>query len=318
MFIGIDIGGTAVKIGFINKDGDILRKWEIPTNKENQGEHIVDDIWNSIRSQLNELQNKERVLGIGAGAPGFVNKTNGVVYQAVNIGWQDFELKRQLQERSKLPVFVENDANMVALGENWRGSGNNANDLIAITLGTGVGSGIIANGEILSGVNGTAGEIGHTIADRDGYLCNCGRMGCLDTIASATGIIHQAMDKVNENPNSELAIFYHQNSTLTAKDIFELAAKSDKTCKDIIDRIADILGLVIANAAAVINPSKIIIGGGVSNAGDALLNPVTASFKKYSLPRISNECDVRIARLGNDAGIIGAAYLVKQKIQEGE
>lgn len=313
MFIGVDIGGTAVKIGFINTDGDILHKWEIPTNKEKQGEYVVDDIWDSIRSHLDKLQNKGRVLGIGAGAPGFVNKTTGVVYQAVNIGWQDFELQRQLQERSNLPVFIENDANMVALGENWRGSGNNANDLIAITLGTGVGSGIIANGEILSGINGTAGEIGHTIADRDGYPCNCGRRGCLDTIASATGIVHQAMDKVNENPDSELADFYHQNGALTAKDIFKLAEKGNKTCKNIIDRITDILGLVIANAAAVINPSKVIIGGGVSNAGDALLRPVTANFEKYSLPRISNECDVRIAQLGNDAGIIGAAYLAKQK-----
>ncbi|MBO0992006.1 ROK family glucokinase [Bacillus sp. SD088] len=313
--IGIDIGGTAVKIGFLNKQGDIIHKWEIDTNKEKQGLYIIDEIWNSVASKISEFQ-MTNILGIGVGAPGFVDKTTGIVYEAVNIGWKDFELGKELEKRSGLPVYVENDVNLVALAENWIGAGNNAKELIAITLGTGVGSGVIANGKILNGMNGTAGEIGHIIADPEGYPCNCGRIGCLDTIASATGIVNQAMDKIAETPESGLAALYQENGKIDAKDIFNFAKKGDMVSESVINRTADILGLLIANAATMINPSKIIIGGGVSKAGEHLLRPVRNSFQKYSLPRISDNCTIDIAKLGNDAGMIGAAYLVKQETQE--
>ncbi|MBS4206643.1 ROK family glucokinase [Bacillus sp. FJAT-50079] len=313
--IGIDIGGTTVKIGFLNMQGDIIHKWEIETNKERQGFYIIDEIWNSVSSKITEFQ-ITNILGIGVGAPGFVDKTTGIVYEAVNIGWKDFELGKELEKRSGLPVYVENDVNLVALAENWMGSGNKAKDLIAITLGTGVGSGVIANGEILNGMNGTAGEIGHIIADPEGYACNCGRVGCLDTIASATGIVNQAMDKIAENPESGLAALYHKQGILDAKDVFDLAKKGDTISESVINRTADILGFLIANAATMINPSKIIIGGGVSKAGEQLLQPVTRAFQKYSLPRISDKCTIEIAKLGNDAGMIGAAYLVEQETEE--
>lgn len=313
--IGIDIGGTTVKIGFLNMQGDIIHKWEIDTNREKQGLYIVDEIWNSVTRKISEFQ-VTNILGIGVGAPGFVDKTTGIVYEAVNIGWKDFELGKELRKRSSLPVYVENDVNLVALAENWIGVGNNAKDLIAISLGTGVGSGVIANGEILNGMNGTAGEIGHIIADPEGYPCNCGRIGCLDTIASATGIVNQAMDKMVEHPESGLAALYHTNGKIDAKDVFDLAKKGDRISEDVINRTADILGFLIANAATMINPSKIIIGGGVSKAGEQLLQPVTRAFQKYALPRISQKCHIEIAKLGNDAGIIGAAYLVKQETLE--
>ncbi|WP_373892816.1 ROK family glucokinase [Virgibacillus natechei] len=315
IMIGVDIGGTTIKIGFINNDGEILNKWEIPTNKSNAGISIIDDIWQSIHRRLTELNlTKDLILGIGVGAPGFIDGDNGFVYEAVNIGWKNFQLANQLKDKSGLPVFVENDANIAVLGENWKGAGNQARNVIAITLGTGVGGGIIANGAILNGENGMAGEIGHTTIDPKGRLCNCGRLGCLETIASATGIARQAMDKLQNNPASTLAAHYGETGTISAKDVFDLAKTGDADCKHIIHETADTLGLFIANMGTTINPSKVLIGGGVSKAGDQLLREIKNAFQKYALPRVSEICEMKIAQLGNDAGIIGGAFFVKQKL----
>lgn len=314
--IGIDIGGTFIKIGILNESGDILHKWSIETNKDNKGINIVKDIWESINYKLSELNLGNEIIGIGVGAPGFINRKTGVVYEAVNIGWVNYELEKQLKEYSNCPVFVENDANLAALGENWRGGGNQAKDLIVLTLGTGVGSGIIVNGEIVSGTNGTAGEIGHISIDPNGYLCNCGHIGCLDTIASGTGIVNQAIKCINENSKSPLAAYYLDRHFLDAKDVFYLASKGDELCISIIQKVADAIGNVLAHTATVTNPSKIIIGGGVAKAGDQLLNAIKYSFGKYSLPRIYKCCEIKTAKLGNDAGIIGAAYLVIHQTQD--
>lgn len=316
LIIGLDIGGTTTKAGLLNESGEVIHKWEIPTNKKDHGSHIVGDIWESITNKLQTLHIENNILGIGAGAPGFVDEETGMVYEAVNIGWKNFELGNKLKYVSHLPTFIENDANLAAFGENKKGSGDNATDLIAITLGTGVGSGIIANGEILSGVNGTAGEIGHIIADPTGYPCNCGRRGCLDTIASATGIVHQAMDHIMENTNSILAQYYKKYGRLEAKDVFDLAVDGDIESEHIIDHTTDVLGFMIAGAATIINPSIITIGGGLSNAGKPLLDKITGYFRKYALPRISASCQIRLAQLGNDAGMIGAAYLVKSRVKQ--
>lgn len=314
MVIGLDIGGTTIKIGLINKNGDIIEKWEIPTNKEEKGTYIIDDIWHSVTIHLAKLKvNHNEIVGIGAGAPGFIDSESGKVYEAVNIGWKNFELAEQLKAVSGLPVFVENDANIAALGENWKGAGGNAKDLIVMTLGTGVGSGIIANGAILTGTNGTAAEIGHIIVDPGGYPCNCGRVGCLDTIASATGIVHQAMDQITAHPTSDLSAYYNGKGKIDSKNVFDLAAQGDNICKKIINRTGKIIGAELARAAMLINPSKIIIGGGLSKAGDQLLRVITKYFHEYALPRVSRVCEVKLAELGNDAGIIGAAYYVLQQ-----
>src|SRR5699024_3810868 len=275
------IGGTTIKIGFINHDGKILYKWEIPTNIGNQGDSIVDDIWASITDRLSKQKNESEIIGIGVGAPGFVNQQTGIVYEAVNIGWKNFNLRDELQRLSNLPVFIGNDANLAALAENWKGSGNQSKDVMLITLGTGVGSGIIANGDILNGTNGTAAEIGHIIADPNGYPCNCGRVGCLDTIASATGIVRQAMDKIAEHPNSALASHYQKHGKLEAKDVFNFAQDGDIASESVINRTTDILGFMIGSAATIINPSQIIIGGGVSKAGEPLLEKIKKSLRKY-------------------------------------
>ncbi|HLR91664.1 MAG TPA: ROK family glucokinase [Atopostipes sp.] len=315
IIIGVDIGGTAIKIGFITRHGQMKQKWEIPTNKENHGESIVEDIWESITQTLSKIEDENTVIGIGVGAPGFIEQERGFIYEAVNIGWKNFNLRDELHKLSGLPVFIDNDANLAALGENWQGSGNNSKDVILITLGTGVGGGIIANGEILNGVNGTAGEIGHIIAEPNGYKCNCGRVGCLDVTASATGFVQRAMDRIEEYPDSALATYYHSHGQIEAKDIFDLSKEGDQVCEEVINQITDILGYVIANTATIINPSKVLIGGGVSNAGEQLLEKVAKYFRKYALPRISDSCEVKLAQLGNDAGMIGAAYLVDKNLK---
>ncbi|MFD1850276.1 ROK family glucokinase [Oceanobacillus bengalensis] len=317
MMIGIDIGGTTVKIGFINHIGEIIEKWEIKTNKTNAGHAIVDDIWNAINHKFTSANiDIKSVLGIGVGAPGFIDSETGIVFEAVNIGWKNFDLAGQLTEKSKLPVFVQNDANIAALGENWQGAGNQAKNIIAVTLGTGVGGGIIVNGSILNGENGMAGEIGHIKVDPNGTPCNCGGVGCLETISSATGITRQGMDAVALNPNSDLALLYKQKGGLSARDIFDLAKSGDKTCVHIVKKTTDVLGLAIANIATVINPSVILIGGGVSKAGDYLITEITTAFEKYAIPNLREMCEIKTARLGNDAGIIGGAFLVKQMLDK--
>ncbi|MBP1950349.1 ROK family glucokinase [Virgibacillus litoralis] len=315
--IGIDVGGTTIKIGIISEAGNILDKWEIPTNITDSGTSILTDIWSSLRQKIEIGQLKrDSIAGIGLGAPGFIHEETGSVYEAVNIGWKNMEIATVLKKLSKMPVYVQNDANIAVLGENWRGAGEQSRNLIAITLGTGVGGGIIANGTILNGENGTAGEIGHITVEKDGYRCNCGRRGCLETIASATGIVRQAKNIIVTNPTSRLASFYQENGSLTTKDIFELANNGDALSKEVIDHTADVLGLVIANLATIINPSKILIGGGVSKAGEGFINSIDGAFREYALDRVSEVCDLKVAQLGNDAGIIGAAFLVKQKIMK--
>ncbi|MBM7597966.1 glucokinase [Virgibacillus halotolerans] len=312
--IGIDIGGTTVKIGIIHNHGDILTKWEIPTNTTNAGKSIIDDIWHSLDQRLTEEAiDRSTILGIGVGAPGFIDVDTGFVFEAVNIGWKNVDLTDQLKAKSGLPVFLENDANVAVLGENWKGAGNQAKNVIAITLGTGVGGGIIANGSVVDGENGMAGEIGHMTIDPDGWPCNCGRRGCLETIVSATGIVRQAKQVITGNPTSKLAAFVQEYGEITTKDIFQLAGEGDTLSESIIQHTADILGMFIANMAVTLNPSKVLIGGGVSKAGGQLLKEIIAAFDRYALPRAAAVCDIRVAQLGNDAGMIGSAFLVKQK-----
>ncbi|WP_042223458.1 ROK family glucokinase [Oceanobacillus manasiensis] len=313
---GVDIGGTTVKIGIISTDGVIHKKWEINTDKSDGGIHIIEDIWASVNKQLDEsgipLSN---VLGVGLGAPGFIDGDTGYIFEAVNIGWKNYDLPKHLKAISGVPVFVENDANVAVLGENWKGAGQQEKNVIAITLGTGVGGGVIANGEILNGANGMAGEIGHMTIEKNGRLCNCGRSGCLETIASATGIVRQAMEYIESDKSSgKLVEHVEKHGVLTAKDIFDYAAQGEEKAISIVNYTTDVLGLMIANMGTLINPSKVLIGGGVSKAGSQLLDKIKESFDKYALERVSSICEMRIAELGNDAGIIGAAFLVKQKV----
>lgn len=313
--LGVDVGGTTIKIGLLSTDGDIFDKWEIPTNTYHAGSTILSDAWNAITDRLSTADIlRNEIIGIGVGVPGFVNAHEGIVYEAVNIGWKNINVMEELHDLSGLPVWVANDANTAMLGENWLGSGNQAKNVLAVTLGTGIGGGIIANGDLINGENGTAGEIGHMTIDANGFPCNCGRKGCLETVASATGIVRQAEAAIKQNPGSNLAAFYTEKGEITAKDIFDRAENGDGLCRQIMTYTMDVLGFSLANIATVLNPSKILIGGGVANAGAVLINGIQTFFEKYALPRINESCAIKGAELGNDAGIIGAAFLVKQQL----
>ncbi|WP_226583025.1 ROK family glucokinase [Halobacillus litoralis] len=312
-YIGADIGGTTVKLAFILDSGQIIKKWEIPTNTDEKGKAIPEDIASAIEEQLKALNiDKASVEGIGAGAPGFVDTATGYIHEAVNIGWKDFDFGRHLSERTGLRVWVDNDANLAALGENWLGAGQGCRELIAVTLGTGVGGGIISNGLVINGANGTAAELGHvTVIPDGGVLCNCGRTGCLETVASATGIVREAKKKAEEYPDSMLHRAIDAGE-LTSKTVFEAVEAGDEAAKQVLLKITDVLGMAISNMAIVTNPEKIVIGGGVSKAGSLLLEPLQAAFRKYALNRTVEASSFGIAELGNDAGVIGGAYLVKK------
>jgi len=312
---GVDIGGTTIKLAFITFNGDIVDKWEIPTNKNENGNEIPGDIANSIQEKLNEHnQTTNKLSGVGVGAPGPINDDFGSVYVGINIGWKNFPLKERLQDELSLPVFVDNDANVAALGEMWKGAGDGARDMVCVTLGTGVGGGVIANGDILHGVNGAAGEIGHiTAVVENGAPCNCGKSGCLETVASATGIVRLAKESLQ---TTEIPSVLRNEKNLTSKLIFESAAKGDQLAKNIVNKVAFYLGLSIANVANVTNPQKIVVGGGVSKAGDLLLEPVKEQFRHHAFPRVAEGAELTIAKLENDAGVIGAAWLVKNKSGE--
>lgn len=313
--VGIDLGGTTVKIAFLTIDGSMIDNWEIPTDNSNEGANITGDIAKSINEKLTEWKhNKEDVLGVGMGAPGPFDYETGVIYNTVNLGWPDnFPLKESLERDLDLPVILDNDANCAALGEMWKGTGEGYKNLVCVTLGTGVGGGIIVDGKIVQGAKGAAGEIGHiTSIVENGAPCNCGKSGCLETISSATGIVRIAKEKLAENPNSSLQKILQDNGSLSAKDVFDQANAGDVLANDVVSFVALHLGLVLANIANTLNPEKIVLGGGVSKAGDVLLKPVNEYFKKYSFSAVAQSTVIDVATLGNAAGVIGAALLAKK------
>jgi len=314
--VGVDLGGTTIKLAFINFDGEIQQKWEIHTDISDQGINIVNDIANAIEAKIVELgKNKDDFVGIGMGAPGAVNPLNGSIFEAINLGWKDYPLQERLSEASKLPVFIENDANIAALGEMWKGVGAGAKNLVCITLGTGIGGGVIVNGSLVQGVSGAAGEIGHmTVVFENGYACNCGKSGCLETVASATGIVRIAMEGLKQHSDSALYRIFEERGSLTAEDVTSCVGEGDEYAIEVLDRVSHYLGLALANIGNVLNPEKIVIGGGVSKAGDILLHNLKAYFEKYAFVRVRKSTDLAIATLGNDAGVIGAAWLVKSRL----
>jgi glucokinase len=315
--VGVDLGGTSTKLAIINLEGEISHKWEIPTDVSEEGKNITLDIAKSIGQKLEELGIlKTNVLGIGMGAPGPVDLENGIIYEAINLGWKNrYPLQQVLEDATAIPVVIDNDANCAALGEMWKGAGNGAKELVCITLGTGVGGGVIANGDIVHGINGAAGEIGHiTSVTEGGAPCNCGKSGCLETVASATGIVRIATEKLQKEPvEGEMQNLFLKNGKLTAKDVFDTARNGDQAAKDVLIEVAFHLGLALANVANTTNPEKIVLGGGVSRAGDILLAPVKEYFEKFAFIRVAQSTKITIATMGNDAGVIGAAWLVLNK-----
>ncbi|MFF2875291.1 ROK family glucokinase [Gottfriedia sp. NPDC057991] len=316
MIVGVDLGGTSIKLALLTNNGEFIDKWEVPTDKSDSGKHIPKTITIAIEEKLNQMdKTKEDIAGIGIGAPGSVRLEDGLIFAAVNLGWVNYPLKEILEKESGIPVIVDNDANIAAVGEMWKGAGNGAKDVVMVTLGTGVGGGVIVNGDVAHGISGSAGEIGHiTVQLENGVLCNCGKTGCLETISSATGIARIANEKLQNTTKETVLKEMSNDSPLTAKDVFEAYSNGDEVAEEIVNHVMKYLALVLAGVGNTLNPENIIIGGGVSNAGDLLLRPLKKYFDEFAFTTVRDSTKLSIAKLGNDAGAIGAAYLVKKFI----
>lgn len=313
--IGIDLGGTTIKFAIMTATGDIQQKWSIQTNILDEGSHIVPDIIDSINYHLDLYQlDKERIIGVGMGTPGTVNEKDGTVQGAFNLNWKESQnVKADLEAGLGFPVAIDNDANAAALGEQWRGAGNNQPEVVFVTLGTGVGGGLVNEGKMIHGAKGAAGEVGHMIVEPGGYQCTCGNYGCLEQYASATGVVHLAHDYADAYAgDSKLKAMVSNGEEITSKIVFDLAKEGDYLANEVVDKVAFYLGLATANIANLLNPSTIIIGGGVSAAGDFLLTRVQKNFNDFAFKMTRHVTELKLAELGNDAGAYGAASLALQ------
>ena len=312
--IGIDLGGTSVKLAILTKAGEIQEKWSIKTNILDEGSHIVPDIIESIKHRFETHGlTKDDFLGIGMGSPGVIDPEAGTVIGAYNLNWKTLQLvKQQFEAELGLPFFIDNDANVAALGEQWVGAGENNPDVVFMTLGTGVGGGVIAAGNLVRGVKGAGGELGHITVDFEApFACTCGKKGCLETVASATGIVNLTRRYAEEYAgDAKLKQMIDDGQEVTAKDVFDLAKEGDDLALIVYRHFSDYLGVACANIAAVLNPAYIVLGGGVSAAGEFLLEGVRKVFAENSFPQIKESTQLVLATLGNDAGVLGAASLV--------
>lgn len=304
---GVDIGGTAVKVGMFNAEGEMLDKWSFATRKADDGKEILEDAAEFIKGKIDELKlSKEAILGIGIGLPGPV-KDNGEVLELANMGLGHFNIVEVMETLTGLKVKAGNDANIAALGEQWKGSGKGYNSMVLVTLGTGVGGGVIINGSILAGSNGAGGEIGHLFVEKDEKeRCGCGKRGCLEQYASATGIVRLAKRqlKASDEPSALRNI-----PELSAKDVFDHAKAGDKLALAIVDTACQYLGIALAHISQVIDPEAYIIGGGVSKAGEIITETVKMHYEGYVMDSLKKK-QFKLADLGNDAGIYGAARLI--------
>ena len=314
--IGIDLGGTSIKFAILTTAGEIQEKWSIKTNILDEGSHIVDDMIESIQHRLDLLGLVAADFqGIGMGAPGVVDREKGTVIGAYNLNWKTLQpIKEKIEKALGIPFFIDNDANVAALGERWMGAGDNQPDVVFMTLGTGVGGGIVAEGKLLHGVAGAAGELGHITVDFDQPIaCTCGKKGCLETVASATGIVNLTRRYADEYAgDAELKRLIDDGEDVTAKTVFDLAKEGDELALIVYRHFSQYLGIACANIASVLNPANIVIGGGVSAAGQFLLDGVQKVFDENTFPQVRTSTQLVLANLGNDAGVIGAASLVLQ------
>ena len=303
---GVDVGGTTVKIGLFDKEGNILDKWEIPTRTEHNGSEILPDIAKALEKKMEEKGlKKEDMVGVGIGAPGPSDK-EGTVYEAVNLGWSVFSIRDTLKALCGMPVRAGNDANVAALGEMWKGGGQGYLNLVLVTLGTGVGGGIIVNGEILNGATGAGGEIGHIhIQDGEEDACGCGNHGCLEQYASATGVVRLAGRILGSTDEDSVL----RQGEVSAKAVFDAVKAGDAVAVRIAEAFGEYLGKGLAAIAGVVNPEAFVIGGGVSKAGNILFDYIEKNYKKYVFHG-SKDAKFELATLGNDAGICGAAKLI--------
>ena len=303
---GVDLGGTTVKLAYFAENGEMIDKWEIPTDKSNDGSNILPDIAASIKSYIAEKGiDPASLLGVGIGVPGAVN-SRGYVNKCINLGWGIVDVQGDLEKLTGLPVRADNDANVAALGELWMGGGAGCDNMIFATLGTGVGGGIIVGGKTVCGVHGAGGEIGHvTLNKYETEQCGCGKRGCAEQYCSATGIVRLAKKALAGYSGVSML---RRFDPLTCKDVFDCGKAGDELALQVLDQFYNYMGEFLANICNVVDPDAVVLGGGVSKAGQVLIDGVSAYFHKYVFHAASG-ARFALASLFNDAGAYGAFKL---------
>ncbi|EKU49878.1 ROK family glucokinase [Staphylococcus massiliensis] len=315
IILAADIGGTTCKLGIFDSTLIRLKKWSIKTDiKDETGESLIEDIFNAWQASLKDLGFElEDVLGIGIGVPGPVNFETGVVNGAVNLNWPNkVDIPKLLSKHIDCPVFVDNDANVAALGEKHKGAGKGARDVAMITLGTGLGGGMIANDKLVHGHNGSGAEFGHFRVDHDQrFQCNCGKSGCLETVASATGVVNLVNFYYPKLTFKSSILHLIKENKVTAKSVFDAAKEGDQFCIFITERVANHIAYAISVISVMSNPKFVILGGGMSDAGDILIENIKTEYRHLTFNPAQDGTEIVQAELGNDAGIEGAAGLIK-------
>lgn len=309
MYICFDVGGTNIKAGLVDESGIVRVKRSVVTQSD------PERVFQQFR-ELREVLCAEsgispvKIRAAGVGVPGLVEMERGWVIRAVNLGWRNVSVAKRASAVLEVPVFVINDAKAAALGEMWQGAGRGMDNLLCLTIGTGIGGGVIANGQIINGMHGLAGEIGHFRVKIDGgRMCNCGRTGCLETEASATAIAYYGAQAAEQYPKSLLAKRMDETGKVSSRDVAEAAQNGDGAARNVLENAAFYLGYALASIYTVTAPSQIVIGGGGSAAGVALFEPMIRYFYEYMLPDVKEKHIIVPAALGNDAGIVGLAKL---------
>ena len=304
---GVDLGGTTVKIAFFDETGTLLEKWEIPTVTENSGARILPDISASVKDCMKRKNiPAEDILGIGIGVPGPV-LPDGTVNRCINLGWGVFNIEKALQSLTGYPVKAGNDATVAALGECWKGGGKGCDSMVLVTLGTGVGGGVVIGGRAVHGAHGAGGEIGHIVIDpEETEVCGCGNRGCAEQYCSATGVVRMAKGYLAQNKKCSSL---RGKDPLTCKDVFDAAADEDPVAKEILEQVYDRMAYFVASVCNVIDPEVVVLGGGVSKAGQPLLDGISGHFGKYVFHAVTG-VRFALAELGNDAGAYGAFKLL--------
>ena len=307
---GIDLGGTTAKIGLFTTSGALLEKWEVATDTSNAGEHILENLAAAILGKMKEQSiQPEQVEGVGIGVPGPVLDSSTVPIVCANLGGGgERNVSAQLSGLlDGLKVLVGNDANVAALGEIWMGAAKGAKNAVMVTLGTGVGGGVVVNGKVIDGVHGAGGEIGHITVNRhETAVCGCGKRGCLEQYSSATGVVRCMKKLLDENPDTPCVL---RGTEFAAKDVFDAARNGDALAAREVDEMSDTLGMALANIASTVDPEAFLVGGGVARAGDVLFAPLNKHFQEYAF-KSCRETPIKQASLGNDAGIYGAVRLI--------
>lgn len=314
--IGIDVGGTAIKGGIVSATGDVLEKTSVPSEAEQGVDHLIDRMVGLIKAMEQATARRSApISAVGLGVPGDVDQTRGVIVSSPNLdGWENIPIVARIAGATGLRVVLDNDANVAALGEYVQGAGRGVRDMVLLTLGTGVGSGLILDGKLWYGTNGRAGEIGHMLIQAGGRQCGCGQLGCLEAYASSSQTAKRAIESIHQGEPSSLKALMDQGHTLTSKCVVEAAAQGDPLARRVWDETCRYLAIACVNIQHLLSPERIVLAGGMSAAADRLLDPVTDWITRTASPEFGTPPEVCIAQLGNDAGLIGAGLTVFRRL----